>query len=324
MTVKGQILEILSKNRSRPVSGEEMAGQLGCTRAAVWKAVKSLRKDGYGIEAAGRQGYILKQDTAKVTAEGLRLWLEHPDVTVHVTDETASTNLLAKQAAIVENAPHGSLFFARSQTDGRGRKGRAFFSPRDCGLYFSVVIRPEGSLEENLRITAAAASAVYRAVNRACGIRLGIKWVNDLFLGDRKVCGILTEAGTDFESQGLEYVVVGIGLNLFLNEEKLPGELKSAAGGLFASQEEAEKTDRNRLTAEIVNELLRILDQPGLPEDYFSESILPGKRILVTQQAGRSWPALAKKMLPDGRLLVEDEQGREHALIYGEVRIRKG
>ena len=216
MKVKEQILKILNENRNRPVSGEEMAGLCGCTRAAVWKAVESLRQDGYRIEAAGRQGYIFRRDTSKVTVEGLRLHLAHPNVMVRVEEETDSTNLLAKKAAISEQAPHGSVFCAGAQSAGRGRKGRSFYSPPDCGLYFSVVIRPEGSLLENLRITAAAAAAVFRAVREECGICLGIKWVNDLFLNGRKVCGILTEAGTDFESQSLEYVVVGIGLNLFL------------------------------------------------------------------------------------------------------------
>ena len=104
----------------------------------------------------------------------------------------------------------------------------------------------------------------------------------------------------------------------------MPEVLQGTAGGLFSSPKEAENADRNRLTAGIVNELLALLDQPGIPEEYFSESILPGKKILVTQQPGQdSWPALARKILPDGRLLVEDEQGDEHALVYGEVHLRQ-
>ena len=200
MTVKSSLLEMLEKNKGEVLSGERIAGTLGCTRAAVWKAVKSLREEGYHIEAGPNKGYMLAKDTNRLSQEGIRLFLDDPDVRIDIYDELESTNQTAKKEAMMGEAGHGAFVIARSQTAGRGRRGREFYSPADAGLYMSVILKPQGTIHDSLLITTAAAVAVYRAVEQICGIRLDIKWVNDLFYQGRKVCGILTEAVTDFES----------------------------------------------------------------------------------------------------------------------------
>ena len=126
---------------------------------------------------------------------------------IHIYDELESTNQTAKKEAMIGKAGHGAFVIARSQTAGRGRRGREFYSPADAGLYISVILKPQGTLQDSLLITTAAAVAVYRAVAQICGIQLDIKWVNDLFYKGKKVCGILTEAVTDFESGNIEFVV---------------------------------------------------------------------------------------------------------------------
>ena len=200
MTVKSRLLEMLEKYKGEVISGERIAGELGCTRAAVWKAVKSLREDGYTIEAGPNKGYMLAKDTNRLSQEGIRLFLDDPEVKVDIYDELESTNQTAKKEAMIGEAGHGAFVIARSQTAGRGRRGREFYSPADAGLYISVILKPQGTLQDSLLITTAAAVAVYRAVAQICGIQLDIKWVNDLFYKGKKVCGILTEAVTDFES----------------------------------------------------------------------------------------------------------------------------
>lgn len=199
---------MFEQHKGEVISGEAIAGQLGCTRAAVWKAVKSLREDGYHIEAGPNKGYTLAKDTNRISAEGIRPYLDDQKVTIQVYHEVGSTNQAAKKMAIGGQAGHGAFVVARSQSQGRGRRGRSFYSPADAGLYFSVVLEPKGTLKDNLLLTTAAATAVYRAVNRICGISLDIKWVNDLFYKGKKVCGILTEAVTDFESGEIEFAVV--------------------------------------------------------------------------------------------------------------------
>ena len=282
MTVKSSLLEMLEKNKGEVLSGESIAGELGCTRAAVWKAVKSLREEGYHIEAGPNKGYMLAKDTNRLSQEGIRLLLDDPKVKIDIYDELESTNQTAKKEAMMGEAGHGAFVIARSQTAGRGRRGREFYSPADTGLYMSVILKPQGTIHDSLLITTAAAVAVYRAVAQLCGIQLDIKWVNDLFYKGKKVCGILTEAVTDFESGNIEFVVVGMGLNLYLDQENLPGELRNIAGALYETKEDAEQTDRNKLTATIVNELRKETADLKLSPDYVTHNMIPGHQITIT------------------------------------------
>ena len=158
-------------------------------------------------------------------------------------------------------------------------------------------------------ITTAAATAVYKAVKEVCGIELGIKWVNDLYKENRKVCGILTEAVTDFESGNIEFAIVGIGLNLYVERELFPEELQEVAGGIYEDQQSAKKADRNRLAAQIVNHLLE-----GTRE-------LPGNDItIIDNKSSRSARALS--ICPDGKLLVQESDGKQSKLSFGEISIK--
>lgn len=320
MTVKSKILEMFEQHKGEAISGEAIAGQLGCTRAAVWKAVKSLREDGYHIEAGPNKGYTLAKDTNRISAEGIRPYLDDQKVTIQVYHEVGSTNQAAKKMAIGGQAGHGAFVVARSQSQGRGRRGRSFYSPADAGLYFSVVLEPKGTLKDNLLLTTAAATAVYRAVNRICGISLDIKWVNDLFYKGKKVCGILTEAVTDFESGEIEFAVVGIGINLYRDPENFPEELTEIAGGLFPSPQKAEGVDRNQLIAAVVNELLAETVDLKLSSEYVENNMIPGHTINI-EDGERTRRAFAMSICQDGRLLVKETNGRETVLSFGEVSI---
>lgn len=320
MTVKSSLLEMLEKNKGEVLSGESIAGELGCTRAAVWKAVKSLREEGYHIEAGPNKGYMLAKDTNRLSQEGIRLFLDDPAVKVDIYDELESTNQTAKKEAMMGEAGHGAFVIARSQTAGRGRRGREFYSPTDAGLYMSVILKPQGTIHDSLLITTAAAVAVYRAVAQICGIQLDIKWVNDLFYKGKKVCGILTEAVTDFESGNIEFVVVGMGLNLYLDQENLPQKLRSIAGALYETKEDAEQTDRNKLTAMIVNELRKETADLKLSPDYVTHNMIPGHQITITD-GNSSRQAFALEICRDGRLKVREEDGQETILSFGEVSV---
>lgn len=197
----------------------------------------------------------------------------------------------------------------------RAGGGRTFYSPAGSGLYLSVLMRPKRTAQEGLTLTAAAAVAVCRAVEEVCGVSLGIKWVNDLYLGERKVCGILTEAVTDFETGDIELVVVGIGLNLRMPAGGFPGELSEVAGAILGDDV---YVDRNLLTAGIINYLLEEAEKEGIPEAYISRNIVPGRRVRVAYGT-RVRSVEAEKILPDGRLLVKNEQGEEEILPCGDV-----
>lgn len=320
MTVKSSLLELFEQHKGEVISGESIAGQLGCTRAAVWKAVKSLREEGYTIEAGPNKGYMLAADTNRLSAEGIRPYLKNQDVMIMIYNKIDSTNRAAKQAAVGGEAGHGSCVLAQCQSEGRGRRGRTFYSPQEAGMYMSVILQPKGTLQESLLLTTAAATAVYRAVRNVCGISLDIKWVNDLFYQGKKVCGILTEAITDFEGGSIEFAIVGIGLNLYMDERDLPEELKGIAGGLYPTKEEARATDRNRLAAAIVNELLAETKELKLSRDYVRRNIIPGNVIKITDSSGTR-KAYAMDICPDGALRVKELNGKESRLTFGEVSV---
>lgn len=318
MATKNEIAAMLEKNRGRAVSGQELADKLGVSRAAVWKAVKQLQDEGYCISAVRNRGYMLENETDVLTAEGIRLNLpeKYRGVQVEVFRTVDSTNTAAKAAAL-RGCAHGTIIAADGQTAGRGRFGKQFYSPADTGLYMSVVLKPHKPLSDCFPITAAAACAITGSIEELCGISAGIKWVNDIFYGGRKICGILTEAMSDFESGMAEVVIVGIGVNI--STEYFPGELSQVAGSLGVF------TERNRLCADIAGRLLELTARPdnsALMEEYRRRSLVLGREIEY-QQDGRTLTGKALEIDDSGRLIIETGSGRT-ALRSGEISITGG
>lgn len=317
MSTKSELLKMLEQNKGTFLRGEELGEKMQVSRTAIWKAVKSLREEGYHIRAVKNRGYVLEEENDILSEQAVRLWLKDQDAEVEIWKEIPSTNQRLKQAAMERRLPAGSMVAAESQNAGRGRRGRSFYSPKESGIYLSVLLYPKKTAGESLEITAAAAVAVCRAVEKVCGVSLGIKWVNDLYRGGKKVCGILTEAVTDFETGDIEFAVVGIGLNLWNPPQGFPGQLKDSAGAVFEKKVPA---DRNRLVGEIVNELLLECDKPGVPAEYRTRNIVPGRTIQVAY-GNKERQVKALEILRDGRLLVENEKGQEEILPCGDVSV---
>lgn len=315
MSTKSRLLKFLEKEKGRYLSGEMLAEQLQVSRSAVWKAIQSLRQEGYEIQAVTNKGYALDKACDVLSVEAIQGGLEHPEVKVQVFREISSTSLIMKQMALESKLPQGSIVVANEQMKGKGRKGRDFYSPKNSGLYLSVLLYPDKTVQESLELTAKAAVAVCRAVEKCCKISLKIKWVNDLYLKEKKVCGILTEAVTDLETGDIEFVVIGIGLNLKSPKEGFPGELQQKAGAILSA---GETVDRNWLAATIVNELLKETDKKGIPQEYIRNNLVPGRTICLVQGTDRRI-VKAEEILPDGRLLIQTEQGREEILSGADV-----
>lgn len=324
MTVKEQLLSFLEAQGGRPVSGQNLADRLGCSRNAVWKAIQSLQAEGHRIESS-RQGYRLVARSRTMTQEGIRVFLNRQDVRVEVYDSLPSTNRTARELALAGKAGHGSVICAKSQEAGRGRRGKSFFSPPGSGIYFSVILEPRQSVGDSLRITTSAAVAVYRAVREWCGTELDMKWVNDLYRNGKKVCGILTEAVTDFESGQISHAIVGIGINLYIDEAGLPPELAPIVGGIFDNARGC-AADPGQLIAGIVNHLLDLIEnEKGIPEEYFTHNLMqPGTQILCFYggQDGTATEAEVAGILPDGQLQIRTEEGEVKAISFGEVSLK--
>ena len=316
MGTKEKLLELLERQRGTYFSGAEIAKDLEVSRNAVWKAVKALQTQGYPIDAVTNRGYCLAKDCDVLTVPAIRKELTGDSWQIRVLDSVPSTNSLVRELAN-SGAPEGTVVIAQCQTQGRGRMGRSFCSPRDTGLYLSLLLRPaDYSPDQALQLTTMAASALCLAIEQLTGIRPGIKWVNDLFLNRKKICGILTEAGFNLETGSLDYVVVGLGLNLYPPREGFPDGLQSVAGWLL---EQPVPDLKNRLAARFLN-LFSVYYRNHRFEEaaevYRSRSILVGKTVLVSGKEAR-----VLDITDRCQLLVAYPDGTQQALSYGEATI---
>ena len=323
MTTKEKLLALLEDSKGTFFSGEEIARTLQVSRAAVWKAVNALREDGYTIDAATNKGYRLSPDSDILSPQGIRRFLkpEYRDLDLTVLPTAPSTNALVREKAN-QGRPEGCIIVACEQTAGRGRYGRQFFSPVDSGVYLSLLLRPTAySPQQATCLTAAAAAAMCQAIEAVTGQQPGIKWVNDIFLHGKKVCGILTEAAVGLETGTLNYMVLGAGVNLYPPAEGFPEEIQSIAGSVL---EHSCPEAKNRLVGEFLNRFWDFYSHPecrAYLEDYRARSLAIGRNVTVLS-AGKAVSAYAYGIDDDFRLLVRYENGDTEALSYGEIRIQ--
>lgn len=257
-----------------------------------------------------------------LSEQELRRHLRHGGLDLRVYRSISSTNTVLKQLA-EDGAGEGLVLLAEEQTAGRGRMGRSFYSPSRSGLYMSILLRPGQSAAQALPLTACAAVAVAEAVEELTGIPAGIKWVNDVYAGERKICGILTEGSMDAGTGALRYAVVGIGVNLFSPDGGFPEELKSIAGALYA---EAPAQDlRCRLAASVLDRLLdyyALFPETPFYRGYRERSFLLGRQVSILSPGQAPVPADVLDVAPDFSLVVRLGDGSVRSLSSGEVSIR--
>lgn len=253
-----------------------------------------------------------------LTPSDITVHLKTDNLTVEVYQEVTSTNTLLKQRGH-NGAPHGLVIVAESQTAGRGRMGREFFSPDQTGIYFSVLLRPDLSPNDSLFITTSAAVACAKVLERISGKTAQIKWVNDIYMDERKVCGILTEAS--FAQGKIDYAVLGIGINLYTPIDGFPVEIINKAGSVLDKQE----TDlRGLIVAEALNEFFKLyknIEKREFIDEYRKRSILDGKSVNVIKHDCIT-PATALFIDSDLSLAVRYESGEIEHLTSGDVSIR--
>ena len=318
MKTKERVLNILY-GRQEPVSGEEIAATLGISRNSVWKAINSLKSQGYGVSATSH-GYML-ENSKEFDEYAIKRYLKREHC-LHLYKKETSSNTVAK-ALCQGGAIHGTVVVVESQTAGRGRMGRSFLSSSENGLYMSLVLRPKISADKCVNITAATAVAVADAIEKTSGVHTGIKWVNDVYVGEKKCAGILTEASIDFESGSVQYVIVGIGVNLCPPEGGFDKEIEEIACGVYENG--YPQGYKARLCAEIVNNLFDLydgLESKNYMAKYRKKSIIIGKAVDV--YVGDSVvTGVAMDIDENANLVVMDSQGIPHTFNSGEARVRK-
>lgn len=322
MSTRTELLALLSENIGTYVSGQKIGEELQVSRNAIWKAMNQLRSEGYEIESKPSVGYMLKSKENLLTFDAITGDLRYP-CEVKVFDVIDSTNNVAKETEVDLFKP--LMVVADKQTAGRGRLGRSFASPSGTGLYMTIALRPTFDLDKALYVTMAVAVAVCHAMEKVAGVRGRIKWVNDIFYQKKKVCGILTEAQSNFETGKIDKLIIGIGVNCFPGS--FPDEIKDIAGALAESPN---AFSRGKLAAEIFNETMEVLkdlESMQFLREYRSKCFILGKNIYVHPNLDKkSIRARAIDIDENGGLVVEYMEGRKirqmETLTTGEVSIR--
>ena len=312
MSLKEDVLNYLCAHCGEYISGEILAGQFNKSRAAVWKAIRSLRRDGYVINAVTNRGYCYLDEDDVLSVQAIENFIGF-DCDIIYYDSIDSTNTQAKRL-VADGMDRVTLVCAGEQTSGRGRQGKSFYSPGGTGVYLSLVIHPMVCLQDSVGITAAASVAVCRAVEKLTGISPEIKWVNDVYLDGKKICGILTEAVTDFETGTLTSVIIGVGVNITTAD--FPGDVINASS-LGVS------VKRSRFVAQIANELWTATREnfDDVIEYYRQHSMVIGRDIVYYKNSVEHF-ARAVGIDEYGGLVVEDEASNTMVLRSGEITVR--
>ena len=323
MSTKSQVLTLLMKKKLTYISGEEMAQQLSLSRTAIWKAINELRKEGHHISSSRNKGYCYDNSDI-LSAEGIRLALDSttPTLSITVLNSSESTMKDAKLAAM-NGEPDNTLIVADIQEAPKGRFGRPFFSKAGSGIYMSLLLRPNQNFEEMAQYTVITAVAIARAMDNFSKIQTEIKWVNDIYINGKKVCGILSEAMSDVESGQISTVIIGMGINFSVKQDEFPEELRKKASSLFPDKDPT--ITRNELIGAIWNQFYNILHQlpeQAFLEEYRQKSFVLGKTVSFTQ-AGIDYEGMATSITDHGELVVTLNDQTEKVLSSGEISLNR-
>jgi BirA family biotin operon repressor/biotin-[acetyl-CoA-carboxylase] ligase len=329
--LKQQILKELKKNLNEFVSGEELSNKLNVSRTAVWKNIKSLQAEGYKIDSSTKKGYSLLSGGDILNkyeiADGLKTNYIGKDIVYLATVD--STNNYAKKI-VAENEKEGAIIVAGVQTKGRGRLGRHWSSGKHKGVWMSVILKPDIPPERIQIITLATAVAVVKAIKDLYGIETGIKWPNDIILDSKKVCGILTEMNC--EADRINFIVVGIGLNVCMEKADFPpGYREKATSLLIHSNRNKDKLMQKFVRSEIIKRILVELEDAynklnanesaGIIKEWKNFSVTLEHEVKVISR-NSEFSCIAKDITEDGKLVVECPDGSVKYISSGEVSVR--
>ena len=323
VSAKQEVLKVLENNRGQYVSGEKMAENLGISRAAIWKAIKGLQDMGYMIDGVRKKGYCLTGQSNRLSLYMIQPLLKdkYKNIHIYLYDQIDSTNRAAKELANI-GAPNGTTLIADMQSAGRSRLGRTFVSPPNSGLYMSVILQKGIFSDKAINVTTMTAVAVCRAIEKLTDKKPQIKWVNDILVDGKKVCGILAEASLDVDSQRINRIVIGIGLNISTKESDFPEEIRGVAGSLYETG--FSPISRNQFAAAIINEVLEGAEQietGAYMEEYKKKCVTLGKRVFF-ERDGIRYEGEAVSIGDNGALIVRQDNGVVIPVSFGEVSVR--
>lgn len=321
ITITNKLAERLIEAQGEPISGQQLADEFGVSRTAIWKHIKELAEQGYGIESIKKKGYYLTSapDTLDATAIGAGLSTKKLGQVIHYVESCPSTQIIAHQLA-QEGTPDGTIVLTEEQTAGRGRLARKWDSAAKKGIWMSVVLRPDVVLQKAPQFTLVAAVAVVRAIEEVSGLKPEIKWPNDILIKGKKSTGILTELQSD--ADGIQALIIGIGLNVNQSLQDFPEELQDIATSL--SIESGMPVNRQELVRSLLHHLEIYTDlyiETGfgmLKVLWESYSSTIGKTVRA-RMAKETLTGVAEGITEDGVLQLRTADGKLHGIYSADI-----
>ncbi len=323
--VKKKIIQILKENSTQPVSGERLSQYLKVSRTAIWKQINQLRQEGYEIQSLPSKGYLLKGAPDILSSTEIQSGLKTNIIgnkIIHF-DSIDSTNDKAKEYAL-QGIKEGLVVTAEEQVKGKGRKGRTWASPKGTGIWMSILLRPDILPYQAPKFTLLAAVAVVKSIREETGLLAQIKWPNDIIINKKKVCGILTELNAELDR--INYIILGIGINVNQQKKDFPEEVKKRAISLFQAKEE--KVSRQSLVRKILESLekyylnfIKKEDFSPVLEEWKQFSCNLGREVRAMLK-GEEIRGIATDITEEGALLIRTQEGKLVEISYGDVSVR--
>lgn len=320
MYIKDEILKLLFYYSPEYITADSLALRLGVSRSTVLRYIRNLRAEGHIIYGCTNKGYSLQNISDTITASEISKFYPVEPEKIRIFSSLPSTNATAKEMAGC-GAPEGTVLIAEEQTQGRGRLGRKFYSPAQTGLYMSIILRPSLSPSETLLITTLAAVAVAEAIDDLTNESTLIKWVNDIYLHNKKVAGILTEASINPDTKVTDYVVLGIGINIYNPQNGFPSDISEIAGAVYQA-----KVPQGR--AKLIAAFLRKFDlyykdikRKEFLSIYAKKNLLLNQNVTVIQGDNR-YTAKVIGLNNDFSLKLLLPDGKTTNLFSGELSVR--
>lgn len=319
--MRSKIIGMILDNEKDFMSGEEISKKLGISRSAVWKHIKALKEEGYDIESVNKKGYRLKEKPMDLlSSQNINHELKTKFIGKNIIhfETIDSTNTYSKSIAMKE--PEGTVVISEEQTKGRGRLGRIWDSKAHEGIWMSIILKPDILPYKSTFLTIIAGASIAKALNDL-GIKVGIKWPNDIILNGKKLCGILTELSAEIER--INYIVLGIGMNV--KNKDFPSDIENIATSLYKEGYEISRVDIVRcILCELEKNYIRYIvdgDKKSIIDIYKKYSVVLNKNIYIIKNEEKELVNCIDINL-DGNLIVKRSDGSIDEIISGEVSVR--
>lgn len=320
-STRNRLIKILSTKKDEYVSGQQLSEQLGVSRSAIWKHMNELKKDGYVIEGVAKKGYRIISSPSSVTENTIAwgLQTEWLGKSIIHKDSIDSTQTLAHQLAL-DGAKHGTIVVANEQTKARGRVSRKWFSPKEKGIWMSIILRPNILPYLAPQLTLLTATVLANILDKQCGVKPQIKWPNDILINGKKIAGILTEMQA--EQDQVLYIVVGMGININQTTDDLAMDIEEKATSLQI------ETDKQWEIVPIIQHILQVFEEKY--DHYLHYGFHDVKLVwenygfkmnehLQIKTGKRVWEAIFRGIGEDGALLAEKADGTIEKIYSAEI-----